>query len=124
MITKLVKDCQGIRQSPGFGEKYESDIEELPPIPLEAGIPIGFHDFLDGNMAGVELPTGEWVAVPADAVDLHEPEETLPALAEALGIPYYTLARYAREGRILARRSGGVWLSTVRAVEAAGIKPR
>ena len=124
MITKLSKDCEGIRQSPGLGEKYEDNIEELSPIPLAAGTPVGFHDFLDGDMAGIELPTGEWAAVPADAVDLHEPEETLPALADALGIPYDTLVRYAREGRILARKSGGVWLSTKRAIEAAGIKPR
>jgi len=52
------------------------------------------------------------------------PEEALPALAAELSIPYDTLVRYAREGRILARKSGGVWLSTHRAIEAAGIKPR
>jgi len=113
MITKLLRDCKGIRQSP--------DGED---IKLKAGTPIGFHDWLPGDMAGAELPAGEWVAVPADAVDAHEPEESLPALSKRMGIPYDTLVKYARDGKILARKSGGVWLSTARAIEAAGIKPR
>lgn len=54
---------------------------------------------------------------------LGDPEESLPALALETGIAYDTLVRYAREGRVPARKSGGVWFSTRRAVEAAGIKP-
>lgn len=54
---------------------------------------------------------------------LGDPEESLPALALETGVGYDTLVRYAREGRVLARKSGGVWFSTRRAVEAAGIKP-
>jgi len=53
-----------------------------------------------------------------------EREESLPAIAEMTGIPYNTLARYAREGRFIARKSGGVWLSTLSAVNEARIKPR
>jgi hypothetical protein len=102
MITKTLYDYQGIK----------------------AGCPIVFMDFIAGDQALVKLPGGKEVIVPADAVDAHEPEESLPALAEKLGIPYDTLVKYAREGKILARKSGGVWLSTARAIEAAGIKPR
>ena len=53
-----------------------------------------------------------------------EREESISALAEMTGIPYNTLAKYAREGRFPARKSGGVWLATRGAVEAAGIRAR
>ena len=77
------------------------------------------------ELVSVELPTGEVVDVPASAVEAgHEPEESLPVLAEQTGIPYDTLARYVRDGRILARKSGGIWLTTRRAVEYANIAPR
>lgn len=102
MITKLILDTQ-------FGK---------------AGTPVAFLGFEPEDGARVELPGGRCVVVDAAAVDAHEPEEALASLAEITGIPYGTLAKYAREGRILGRKSGGVWLSTQRAVEAANIAPR
>ena len=59
-----------------------------------------------------------------DSREPAEREESLSALAEMTGIPYNTLAKYAREGRFPARKSGGVWLATRGAVEAAGIRAR
>ena len=56
--------------------------------------------------------------------EMPEREESISALAKMTGVPYNTLAKYAREGRFPARKSGGVWLSTRSAVEAAGIKAR
>jgi hypothetical protein len=100
------------------------DTEHAP-----AGTPVAFVDWeisLDGvEMVSVQLPGGELVEVPAAAIEAgHEPEESLSRLAQLTGIKYDTLARYAREGRILARRSAGVWLSTVTAVKHAKISPR
>jgi hypothetical protein len=94
-----------------------------------AGTPVAFVDWeisLDGvEMVSVELPGGKLVEVTAAAVDAgHEPEESLPRLAQLTGIKYDTLAKYVRGGRILARKSAGVWLSTVTAVKHAGISPR
>ncbi len=52
----------------------------------------------------------------------------LVELAQALDIPYDTLAKAAREGRIRAWRSGATWLSTIpdikKAMEAGTIRPR
>ena len=95
-----------------------------------AGAPVIFRYYefraSDGHeVVSVELPNHELVEVPAAAVEAgHEPEQSLPRLAELTGVPYDTLAHYARTGRILARKSGGVWLSTVTAVEYVGIKTR
>lgn len=89
----------------------------------KSGTPIAFLAFEPGDSAAVELPDGRQVIVDAAAVDAHEPEESLATLAILTGISYDTLAKYAREGRFLARKSGATWLSTVRAVGAAGIKP-
>ena len=54
--------------------------------------------------------------------------EALPALAELTGVPYDTLIKAAKSGRIQGRKSGGTWLSTVEAVRAAintgRIRPR
>jgi len=72
----------------------------------------------------VVAPTGEEAVEKLARFCLEDPEESLPALSRKMSIPYDTLAKYAREGKILARKSGGMWLSTERAIEAAGIKPR
>lgn len=89
------------------------------------GTPVRFVDWIAGEVVLVELPDGRQVEMPTSAVEAgHEPEESLPALAERTGIPYDTLARYVREGRILARKSGGIWLTTRTAIEYVGIKPR
>ena len=47
------------------------------------------------------------------------PAETLAALATQMNMPYDTLAKAAREGRIVARKSGATYLTTRRAVEYA-----
>jgi hypothetical protein len=44
---------------------------------------------------------------------------TLPELARLTGIPYDTLVKAAREGRLDARKSNGVWLSTLEAIAEA-----
>lgn len=103
MITKLILDAMGI----------------------PASTPVEFLEFVAPDHVQIRLPNGRIVEVRSAAVEAgHEPEETLSALSEALGIPYDTLARYAREGRFLARRSGNTWLSTRTAVEYAGIRVR
>ena len=113
MITKLILDA--------IGQMSDGTQTEL----LRAGLPVAFHAFAPGDHVEIELPGGRVVEVEAGRVDAdHEPEETLSALSEALSIPYDTLARYAREGRFLARRSGNIYLSTRTAVEYAGIRPR
>lgn len=54
--------------------------------------------------------------------------EALPALSRLTGVPYDTLIKATKAGRIQARQSGGTWLSTVEAVRAAintgRIRPR
>lgn len=45
-----------------------------------------------------------------------EPEESLSALGNEFGIPQNTLYKAAYDGRLVARRSGSVWLSTRTAV--------
>ena len=112
MITKLILDTIG-QSAAG------------PTELLQAGLPVAFHGFEPGDRVKIELPDHRIVEVEASRVESgHEPEETLGVLAQALGIPYDTLVRYAREGRILARRSGSTWLSTRTAVEYAAIQPR
>lgn len=114
------------------GNKERGDVFAIPVTEAEEGAVILADDIArlkDSDVDGAR----RWVIVAADGEEaveklarfcLEDPEESLPALAEALGIPYDTLAVYARTGRILARKSGGVWLSTKRAIEAAAIKPR
>lgn len=114
------------------GNKEKGNVFAIPVTEVEEGAMILGDDIArlkDSDIDGAR----RWVVVAADgeaAVEklarfcLEDPEEALPALAEKMAIPYDTLARYAREGRILARKSGGVWLSTRRAIEAAGIRPR
>lgn len=114
------------------GNREQGDVFAIPVIEVEEGAVILDSDIArlkDSDVDGAR----RWIVVAADGEEaveklarfcLEDPEEALPALAEKTGIPYDTLARYAREGRILARKSGGVWLSTKRTIEAAGIKPR
>ena len=114
------------------GNKDTGDVFAVPVIEVgedHVVLTDGIARLKDSDVDGAR----RWVVVAADGEEaveklarfcLEDPEESLPALAEKTGVPYDTLARYAREGRILARRSGGVWLSTVQAIEAAGIKAR
>ena len=121
MITKTVIDALP------YGKQGR---EHLIP----AGTPVEFLDFSrvthpithQGPLGwvGVRLPSGETVELAADRVssggwDRDDTEESLSALAELTNVCYDTLAKAARENRILARKSGGVWLSTVHAVEYA-----
>ena len=114
------------------GNREQGDVFAIPVTEAEEGAVVLADDIArlrDGDVDGAR----RWVVVALsgeEAVEklarfcLEDPEESLPALSERLGIPYDTLVKYAREGKILARKSGGVWLSTRRAIEAAGIKPR
>ena len=114
------------------GNRDKDDVFAIPVTEVEEGAAILSDDIARLKDSDVDRAR-RWVVVAADGEEavkklarfcLEDPEEALPALAAALGIPYDTLAHYAREGRILARKSGGVWLSTKRAIKAAGIKPR
>ena len=96
---------------------------------LRAGLPVRFVDWADTTCVHqvvtewlyVETPEGETITVPADAVgsNLYESEETVIVLAEALDLSYDALVKACRQGRVLARKSGGTWLTTRRAVEYA-----
>ena len=70
----------------------------------------------DGRRAIVRFPDGTRSSVPAEVVHIHEPEQTIQYLAVALLLSYNTLIKAAREGRLMARKSGNTWLSTVTAV--------
>jgi hypothetical protein len=85
------------------------------------GTPVRFCDFLPGGMVEVELSSGEVVQVDAGLVSsgIYHPEETLSTLAKMSGIREDTLLKAAQSGRLLARRSGATWLSTINAVEWA-----
>jgi len=75
----------------------------------------------------VTEPFSDWnatqMAVYVGAIEYDE-SITLREAADLYPLAYSTLAQYAREGRFEARRSGATWLTTMRAIEAAGIKPR
>lgn len=59
-----------------------------------------------------------------DDVNFHEPEETIKQLSIVTGISYNTLICAVKEGRVIARRSGSTWLTTLSAIRQAGITPR
>jgi hypothetical protein len=66
--------------------------------------------------------TGDKVQeIPADAF-LFTFEMTLTEASATFGIPYPTLAEWARLGKLDARRSGGTWLTTLQAIERATAK--
>jgi hypothetical protein len=68
-------------------------------------------------------PEGFWVEEEGDPVpeDAHEVvfELTLSEAADLYPVAYSTLAQYAREGKLEARRSGATWLTTRWGVEKA-----
>jgi hypothetical protein len=72
------------------------------------------------------LGDADWIIEAAEAM-IEEREGELPSppgralagLAEELGMPYDTLAKAAREGRLWAWKDGGIWLSLGRFVEQA-----
>jgi hypothetical protein len=99
-----------------------------------AGTPVRFVDWEAGRstpqgrieLVRVELPTGEQVVIDAGAVSagIHHPEETLSVLAGLTGIREDTLLKAAQSGRLMARRSGVTWLSTIPAIEWARAKEK
>ena len=105
MITKLV--CR-TAMFDGSGE-----IEYLP-----AGTPVDLIAHTS-HVAEVKIPDGRTVEVAACAVEIPESEESLLFLAYEVGIDYLDLLNAAEEGRLLARKSFDVWLSTRSAVLAA-----
>jgi hypothetical protein len=76
------------------------------------------------ELVRVELPSGEQVVIDAGAVSsgVHHPEETLSVLSSRTGIREDTLLKAAQSGRLMARRSGATWLSTIPAVGWAKMK--
>jgi hypothetical protein len=105
MITKLILDT--------IGTDNNGNDTEL----LRAGMPVAFLDWEPEDHAFIQLPDGRKVAVPAAAVNAHEPEETLVVLSELAGIPYDTLIKACRRGAIMARQSGATWFTTRTAIE-------
>ncbi len=84
------------------------------------GTPVGvLADEPDGVF--IKLPDGQELKVAAGFVSsgVHSPEETLSALAEMSGVLEDTLLKAAQSGRLMARKSGAAWLSTLNAVEWA-----
>lgn len=113
------------------GNRERGDVFAIPIIEVEEGAVTLSDDIArlkDSDIDGarrwtVVAITGEEAVEKLARFCLEDPEESLSALAEKMAIPYDTLAKYAREGKILARKSGGVWLSTAQTVRAAGIRP-
>lgn len=103
MITQLVRDT------------YPHGSATL----LRAGLPVRYVGGIGGIYVRVETPEGETVMVLAHTVSIPEPENAVGVLAEALDLSYNALVKACREDRVLARKSGGVWLTTQRAVEYA-----
>lgn len=95
----------------------------------KAGTPVRFVDWLPTlstpqgriEMVAVELPDGRDVEIDAGYVSsgIHAPEETLSVLADRSGVREDTLLKAAQSGRLMARKSGATWLSTLAAVEYA-----
>jgi hypothetical protein len=98
---------------------------------LRAGTPVEFLEFVPGwsrpdtngkhEYVAVRLPNNQQCEIDAARVSsgIHSPEETLPVLAEKVGLHQDTLLKAIKSGRLMARRSGATWLSTLNAVEYA-----
>ncbi len=76
---------------------------------------------LEPGGAWVQLPNGQEVSVKPDFVSsgIHSPEETLSVLADQSGVREDTLLKAAQTDRLMTRRSGSAWLSTLNAIEWA-----
>lgn len=95
----------------------------------KAGTPVRFVDWLPAivnpqrriEMICVQLPDGREVESEAAVVSsgIHAPEETLSVLSEQSGIREDTLLKAAQAGRLMARKSGATWLTTMTAIEWA-----
>jgi hypothetical protein len=69
----------------------------------------------------VQLPNSEIIKVEAGHISsgVHSPEETLSMLAQQAGMREDTLLKAAQTARLMARKSGSTWLSTLNAIEWA-----
>lgn len=85
------------------------------------GTPVRFVDWSTKERIFVELPNGAVVHTDAGCVSsgIHSPEETLRVLSRMSSIREDTLLKAAQSGRLIARKSGSTWLSTIHAVEWA-----
>lgn len=95
-----------------------------------AGTPVRFIEFEVApkktptgrdELVSVKLPNGQQITCDAAAVSsgIHSPEETLSRLARLTGIREDTLLKAAQQSRLMARKSGATWLSTLTAIEWA-----
>lgn len=95
----------------------------------KASTPVQFVYFAPGystpqgrvELIIVALPDGREVEVDAGWVSsgIHTPEETLSVLADRSGVREDTLLKAVQSGRLMARKSGATWLSTLTAIEWA-----
>ena len=103
---------------------------ENSPIHLQKGTPlivyphqsVPTHLFLSGyRHIAVKTKSGQklYLENEGDMVENWTQEETLTYWAEKLSISYRTLLRAASESRLLARRSGKIWLTTQAAIDEA-----
>lgn len=81
------------------------------------------EEVYDGDFSGrAELKYHEGcLAIIAEMEEEMERQrwQTVPAVAERLGIEYDTLVKAVREGRVYGQKSAGTWLTTVVEVEHA-----
>lgn len=84
-------------------------------------LPVRFLGWEPGDGIAIELPDGTCLITDACRVSggTDDPEETVAELARQMDLGYDALVKAAREGRILARKSGAIWLTTRCAVEYA-----
>ena len=82
----------------------------------KAGTPIKVLEDTTGGWL-VEFPDREQAYIDGSKIYALEPEETISRLAKLASIKRDTLFKAANQGRLMARKSGLTWLSTVTAVE-------
>ncbi len=84
------------------------------------GTPVELID-IGTETAWVQLPDGKELQVDAGQVSsgINSPEETLSVLSEMSGVREDTLLKAAQTKRLMARKSGATWLSTLNAVDWA-----
>lgn len=110
MITQLILDIyQDGKQVASSGTPVRFLDWEVSPKKT----PIGKVE-----KVSIELPDGQQIICDAVAVSsgIHSPEETLSVLAGRSGIREDTLLKAAQQGRLMARKSGATWLSTLTAI--------
>ena len=131
-LVDIQNNCKGKWISELIGLNLKPNLEVLETVDDNEANEVEKHYIAKYIKAGCDLTNTQGKFVPMrcsieqieDSREMPEREESLSALAEMTGNSYNTLVKYAREGRFPARKSGGVWLSTRSAVEAAGIKSR